>query len=126
MTVLPLARTTGSAPRLDAHNTAVAWLFRHAQALSRLDAVSGCIAHLMTDHSMSERSAEATAMQAYGEINTANHRARINADLTTAYVVALDTGDGHQVMLTVGDLMAVVSQARQAGNVKRVERHTTH
>lgn len=125
MTILPFAATRRPAPQLDPHNAAIAWFFRHGHGLARLEALGGCVGYLMGELAMSERAAEAAAMQAYGEVTTVNQRARIDADLTTAYMVALNTGEGH-VMLTVSDLMAAVEQARQAGHVKRVERHATH
>lgn len=108
------------APLLDPANVAITWLLRHGKSLDRVAALEGCIEHLMSDHLMSEPTAEVQAMQAYAELNSLNQVCTIDAELTTAYVVVLRTADGRPVMFTAGDLAQVLASARVAGRARVV------
>ncbi|WP_227369856.1 hypothetical protein [Halomonas sp. M20] len=105
---------------LDPNNAATSWLMRNAMHLPRVDALEGCIVHLMSQNELSERDAELHAMQAYAELNCLNQVATIDAEATTSYLVVLRTADGRPVMFTADDLMKMLDNARRNGNARVV------
>ncbi|MDF9432997.1 hypothetical protein [Chromohalobacter israelensis] len=109
------------APHQDAHNLAIAQLWRDRWE-NRVNALSNCIEHLVVDHDMTEANAELVAVQAYAELESTNQLASIDVDATTSSVVVLRTEGGRPVVFTALDLMRVLEQARNDGRAVVVDR----
>lgn len=109
-------------PHLDAHNLAVARLFRDRWE-NRVTALGHCIEHLVVDHEMTEEAAELTAIQAYADLEATNQLARVDIDASTSHVVVLRTEGGRPVVFTVTDLMRILAQAREEERAVVVDRN---
>ncbi|MBZ5875987.1 hypothetical protein [Chromohalobacter israelensis] len=112
---------TALAPHQDAHNIAVARLFRD-QWENRVNALANCIEHLVVDHDMAEEKAELVAIQAYADLESTNQVASIDVDATTSHVVVMRTEGGRPVAFTVTDLMRILEQARKEDRAVVVDR----
>ncbi len=116
----PAGRHAGRAPQLDPQNAATAYLLRHCRGLERAAALEDCTRHLMSEHAMSEATAELAALHASAALESLNQVAWIDLEASTRDVVVLRTAGGAPVSFTVGDLLAQRQRARNRGALRTV------